>query len=117
MAEISADPTRSAARRAYDFMGNGGGTVTFRLVVPMLLAIIGTLVGFMWNDLKDGQHEVVRTVTDQGKAVVTNSTRIDMMQAGQQRLWMQLGKDEGKIEEHGDRITHLEACQPICQPR
>lgn len=98
-------------------MGNGGGTVTFRVVVPVLLAIIGTLVGLMWNDLRDGQREVVRTVTDQGKTVVTNSAKIESIQSGQQRLWTQLGRDEQKIDDTKDRVTRLESCQPVCKPR
>jgi hypothetical protein len=117
LADISNDPSRSAAKRAYNFMGNGGGTVTFRVVVPVLLAMLGALVGGMWSDLKDGQREVVRTVTDQGKGIATNSTRLDMIQAGQQHLWVQLGKDEQRADDTRDRVTRLESCQPVCKPR
>lgn len=118
MAEVNADGSRaSGSQRAYNFMANGGGTVTFRAVVPALLVVISGLVGLMWNDLRDGQRDVVKVITDQGKSIVGNTTRIDAMQTGQQRIWLKLGAHDQAIAAIDHRVTSLESCQPNCHPR
>lgn len=125
LAETNTDGSRATAgQRAYNFMNNGGGTVTYRVVVPVLISVIGVLVGLMWNDLKDGQHMTLEKLdqhttilTEQGKSIVSNTARIDGMQSGQQRIWLKLGEHDNKIDEVKERVTHLEACQPICKPR
>jgi hypothetical protein len=118
MAGENADGSRAtAAQRAYNFAANGGGTVTFRMVVPILLLAISGLVGLMWNDLRDGQRDVVKSVTDQGLSIIANKTRIDSMQTGQQRIWTKLGAHDEVIGEIGNRVTRLESCQPNCAPR
>ena len=118
LAETNTDGSRATAgQRAYNFMSNGGGAITTRMVMMAMSVIISGMVAMMWDDLKAGQHEVVAVVTEQGKTIANNSAKIDMLQSGQQHLWTQLGKDESTIEDHTKKITRLEACQPICQPR
>lgn len=118
MAETNADGSRATAgQRVYAFAANGGGTVTFRMIVPLLLMVISGLVGLMWNDLRDGQRDVVKIITSQGNQIVGNTTRIDAMQTGQQRIWLKLGDHDGKIADVTDRVIRLESCQPNCHPR
>jgi hypothetical protein len=125
MAQENADGSpASAGQRAFNFMANGGGTVTFRALVPILLTVIGGLVGLMWNDLKDGQHMTLEKLdqhttilTEQGESIVGYTTRIDAMQTGQQRIWIKIGGHDQAIGDMDHRVTRLEACQPNCHPR
>jgi hypothetical protein len=118
LAEINPDGSKATpGQRLYAFATNGGGAITSRMVVVAMFPILTTIVGLMWSDLRDGQREVLKTVTDQGKSIVVNSALIDGIKTGQQRMWVKLGTHDQIIGEIDHRVTRLESCQPNCAPR
>lgn len=111
------DHDNAHKKGAYEFLANGGGAITMRFALSAMGVITLTMVGWMWSDvsttlhdLKVGQQRSNDSIVMIGNQTAINSTQIAGLKDGQQRMW-------SAVSDQGNRLTHLEACQPHCQPR
>ena len=117
MAEHHPEGARATAwQRAGHFVANGGGTVTYRVLVSAMSLIIATLVGLMWNDLRAGINQMNAALVDQGRAIAANSSaiavheqRLNQADSARSAIWQSLRSNAGALSDHEHRITVLEA--------
>ena len=116
MAQTNADGARANAwQRAGHFVANGGGTVTYRVLVSAMSLIIATLVGLMWNDLRAGINQMNAMLLEQGRAIAANTAaiavheqRLNQADAARGAIWLSLRGNAGQLTDHEHRITVLE---------
>lgn len=113
MAETNADGSpATSSQRAYNFMNNGGGAITVRMVMLGAIGLLIGLVSFVGNgalsrlDRIDDRLQRIEQVTPNfDSRILNNTAAIAAIRDGQTRLW-------NRVNDHDHRITVLEARQP-----
>lgn len=119
MADVNPDGSQPGmARRAYNFAANGGGTVTYRLLVSAMSVVIVTMIGFMWDDLRGTLDDIRSTLNAHSASIsqITASTAVHEQRLNQDdiartAMWQSIRANSDKLADHEHRITVLESQQ------
>lgn len=117
MAEINPDGSHAtAAQRAYNFASNGGGAITYRVLVTLMSAVIVTLIGWMWSDIGHRFDSIDQTLRDHTKtmaqdaeAIAVHERRLNDADSARNIIWQSVHATTLRVDDHEHRITVLEA--------
>lgn len=107
----------SVAQRAYNFASNGGGTITYRMVMLAFSVILSSLVAWIGNNALDKLDRIdmrLQSVERIGASydirISENARSVQEMREGQTRIW-------NRINDHEHRLTLMEAQKQASQPQ
>ncbi|HEY4112849.1 MAG TPA: hypothetical protein VGM17_02205 [Rhizomicrobium sp.] len=112
MAETNSDNMRSLSQRAYAFATNGGGAITYRLVLVAAATILLALVRWIGNEqtatlrsIDSRLQHVEQSLPSYDVRILGNAQAIQQERDDQTRLW-------SSETDHEHRITVLESRLP-----
>lgn len=106
---------KSAKNGALNFIANGGGAVTFRLLTSAMGALLIVLVGWGMSwvggrfDKLDGEFDAVNKANAATSARVdVHANRLDHLDASDLSLWNAVHSNGVRIDDHEHRISLIE---------
>lgn len=93
------------------FIGNGGGAITFRLLATALSSLIIVLLGYEGERMNSRLDELLQASATQASVQAVQMQRLDDLSQNVSSLWASERSQDGMLANHEHRLTYLEARQ------